>query len=81
MKASRGPALPYDAEVAYVHVPSGGWFDTGWGGFDTLSATMSAKLRVTRLNAGYDTFFGAYGSSSADIFGLRRNGTGGQLQA
>lgn len=77
-----GENLPYDAKVEYIHIPSGGYFDTGWKNFTTTNVTISILMAVNQFNAAFDTYFGGYEyPNDANAIVLRRSSTSSNLQA
>ena len=68
-----GKRLPYDAEVEYVHIPSGGYFDTGYAGIGSRTGGWHGVLRITAWsNTSYDSYWGATYENGSYSFNFRR---------
>lgn len=73
---SEAEQLPYDAQVEYVHFPSGAYIDTGM----QICTAFGTRFigRINKFNGSYDAYYGAYNGS--DMLGFRRNGTTSNVQ-
>ncbi len=76
------PGVPYDAEIEFLGINSGGWIDTEFGNFQTSNVKIFCRMQITKFNDAYCVYFGQFSlNDTTRALLIRRHNNTTNLQA